>query len=866
MNKDESRRRRRLEPYRAKRSAQRTPEPFGGDARVRPRLFCVQKHAARRLHYDFRLEWGGTLWSWAVPKGPCLDPKVNRLAVQVEDHPVDYADFEGVIPSGEYGAGAVIVWDLGMWVPLDDPDQMDATGKLHFELRGYKLHGIWLLLRTAGKEWLLRKKPDAWSKAAAAPFGEESVLSGLSLEELRDGHDRVQQTQAELATLGAATRELNVDTLDLTLAETADAPFASPDWIFELKYDGYRALAARQAGAPKLRSRNGHDLAAFFPELVRSLRRLPYDDIVLDGEMVVLDLAGKPDFQALQKRSKLRHRHDIERATVEQPATLFIFDLLGFAGLDLRGLPLVERKRHLQLLLPRAGPLRFADHVVEHGSAFFDKVAALGLEGILAKRADSKYVGRRTPQWLKIVVEHHGDFVVCGFTQPKGSRSGFGALHLGLYENESLVYAGRVGTGFDDKQLRALHAMLNPLRQDVCPCTGNISADAEHVWVRPEAVAEVHFKEVTRDGLLRAPVFVRMRDDKLARECIRDAATRPRGDDKAEPGLDSGASDSPATQAAVIGASSGAGARATPQPFQFTNLEKVFWPEDGLTKGALIDYYRRVASRLLPYLRDRPLVLTRYPDGIHGKSFYQKNAPEFVPEWIRRVRVWSDSSEREIEYFVCDSEEALLYIANMGAIPLHVWPSRVQTLQHPDWCILDLDPKTAPFAHVVTLARAIYALCEEIGLPSFVKTTGSTGLHVLIPLGGQCTFDQSRQLGQLIARHIESQHASIATTLRNPALRAGRVYLDTLQNRHGQLLVAPYSLRPLPGAPASAPLTWKEVGARLGPRQFTLRNMPARLARQHRDPLLLVLDAKPDLVSALAALAQRLDDPGGRRP
>jgi len=889
MNKDESRRRSRLEPYRAKRSAQRTPEPFGGDARVRPRLFCVQKHAARRLHYDFRLEWGGTLWSWAVPKGPCLDPKVNRLAVQVEDHPIDYADFEGVIPSGEYGAGAVIVWDLGMWVPLDDPDQMDATGKLHFELRGYKLHGIWLLLRTGGKEWLLRKKTDAWSTAAPPPFGEESVLSGLELEELRDGNDRVQRTQAELVTLGAGRRALDVDTIDLTLAETAEAPFSSPDWIFELKYDGYRVLAARQAGVAKLRSRNGHDLSANFPDLVRSLRRLPYDDIVLDGEMVVLDVAGKPDFQALQKRSKMRHRLDIGRATVEQPATLFVFDLLGFAGLDLRGLPLLERKRHLQALLPRAGALRFADHVTEHGSAFFDQVAALGLEGVLAKRADSKYVGRRTPQWLKVVVEHHGDFVVCGYTRPKGSRTGFGALHLGLYEDEALVYAGRVGTGFDDKQLRSLHAVLDPLRQDDCPCTGNISADAEHVWVRPEAVAEVRFKEVTRDGLLRAPVFVRMRDDKLARECIRDAATRPRGDDASD--SDAGSGDQPAEvePASAAGDNGESGrtlsdattmqerprprkppapqaiARSTPQPFSFTNLDKIFWPEDGLTKGAMIDYYRRVAPRLLPYLHDRPLVLTRYPDGIHGKSFYQKNAPEFVPDWIRRVRVWSDSSEREIEYFVCDSEEALLYIANMGAIPLHVWPSRVQSLQHPDWCILDLDPKTAPFAHVVTLARAIRELCEDIGLPSFVKTTGSTGLHVLIPLGGQCTFDQSRQLGQLIARHIESQHARIATTLRNPALRAGRVYLDYLQNRHGQLLVAPYSLRPLPGAPASAPLTWKEVDDRLAPRQFTLRNLPARLARQRRDPLLPVLDAKPNLVAALAALAQRLDDRGKDR-
>ena len=891
MNKDDSRRRSRLEPYRAKRSAQRTPEPFGG-AGPRPRLFCVQKHAARRLHYDFRLEWGGTLWSWAVPKGPCLDPQVNRLAVQVEDHPVDYADFEGVIPGGEYGAGAVIVWDLGRWLPLDDPDALEATGKLHFELHGYKLRGTWLLLRTRGKDWLLRKKPDAWATAAEHAFNEESVLSGLSLEERRDGQARAATTVAALAELGAPRRAVEARSLDLTLAETAPEAFSGPEWIFELKYDGYRVLAAREQGRPLLRSRNGNDLTPLFPELARVLRTLPYDGLVLDGELVVPDDQGKPEFQALQQRSQLRRSRDIEVAAVRRPAALYAFDLLAFEGFDLRGLPLQQRQRLLRPLVPRTGPLRLAEHVVEHGTAMFESVRQLGFEGVIAKRADSKYVGRRTPLWLKIVVERTGDFVVCGFTAPRGNRTGFGALQLGAQANGSLVYAGRVGTGFDDRQLRELRAALDAMVQREPPCRG-APAEADTHWVRPEWVVEVRFKEVTRDGLLRAPVFVRLRDDKSPHECTlppghwsetaeasdadlaagdddapsSDADTQSTDADTQSADADTASTekgtrpvdDGPATPSAASAARRTTAPAAVPRSFQFSNLDKVFWPEEGTTKGELIQYYRTVAPWLLPYLRDRPLVLTRYPDGIHGKSFYQKSAPEFVPRWIRRMRVWSDSSEREIEYFLCDDEDALLYIANLGAILLHVWPSRAEALQHPDWCILDLDPKTAPFLHVVRLARAIHALCDEIGLESFVKTTGSTGLHVLVPLGGQCTFEQSRQLGSLLSRVIEAEHADIATTVRNPALRGGRVYLDFLQNRHGQLLVAPYSVRPLPGAPVSAPLRWSEVTTRLQPRQFTLHNLPARLARQRRDPLLPILTAKPDLLGALGALAVRLE-------
>jgi bifunctional non-homologous end joining protein LigD len=367
-----------------------------------------------------------------------------------------------------------------------------------------------------------------------------------------------------------------------------------------------------------------------------------------------------------------------------------------------------------------------------------------------------------------------------------------------------------------------------------------VPAGAGQFWVDPLWVAEVRFKEETPDGLLRAPVFVRLRDDKRPEECVRAPA-------KAEepPEL-------PPAPATPV--------RPPAPEVRFSNLEKLYWPEDGITKGDLIQYHETVAPWLLPYLKDRPLVLTRYPDGIHGKSFYQKNAPDFVPDWIRTETIWSEHAQKEIAYFVCNDVETLLYLVNLGTIPLHVWSSRVGSIPHPDWCILDLDPKGAPFANVVTLARAIYELCEEIGLPSFVKTSGSTGLHVLLPLGGQTTYEQSRMLGHLLARVIEARHPDIATTARNIAARKGRVYLDYLQNRHGQLLVSPYSVRPLPGAPVSAPLTWEEVTQRLTPQRFTVLNLPARLERRSEDPVLPVLETRPDLIATLGSLSRFLDD------
>lgn len=822
---------------------------MGSGGASRPRLFVVQKHDARRLHYDFRLEWRGTLWSWAVPKGPSPDPAVKRMAVHVEDHPVEYADFEGKIPKGNYGAGAVIVWDTGLWIPLDDPDRALEAGKLHFLLQGYKLRGEWILVRLkkgGPKDWLLMKKADAHARPGEeAPYPETSILSGLTVKEMRDGSKQAAALRKTLASVGAPRRKLDPMRLPLMLAETAKAPFSGPDWIFELKYDGYRVLAVRDTGGTaRLRSRNGHDLTATYPEIARVMRALPYGRVVLDGELVVLDDAGRPSFARLQKRSQLRRKLDIERATIGLPAAMFAFDLLEFEGYDLRSLPLVERKALLRRVVPAAGAIRFADHVAEHGEAMLEGVRKMGLEGIMAKKAAAPYRGGRSPAWLKLPIEKTGDFVVCGYTEPEGTRTGFGALHLGIHEDGKLVYAGRVGTGFTDAQLRDFAAALAAHRRKTPPCRGaTLPKGEKHAWVRPEWVVEVRYKTVTEDGLLRHPSFLRVRDDKDPADCTREPVVAP----------------PPAGRAAFEGPDEEPAAEPeapAEHRIQLSNLKKVFWPGEKITKGDLIDYYRTVAPWILPYLRDRPMVLTRYPDGIAGKSFYQKNAPDFIPGWVRTESIYSNSSEREIKYLVCDDLDMLIYIVNSGAIPLHLWSSRVATIQNPDWCILDLDPKGAPFAHVVTLAKAIHKLCETIGLPNYVKTSGSTGLHVLIPLGRQVTYEQSRTLGHLIARVIEAGHREIATTARVIRARKGKVYLDFLQNRRGQLLAAPYCVRPLPGAPVSAPLEWREVNAKLDPQQFTLRNMPGRLKRKKKDPVLAVLTDKPDLLGALTRLGE----------
>jgi bifunctional non-homologous end joining protein LigD len=843
-----------LDAYRAKRTLERTPEPAGVVAREGGRLFVVHQHAARRLHFDLRLEMEGVLRSWAVPKGPSYDPAEKRLAVMVEDHPLEYGDFEGIIPKGNYGAGAVIVWDRGRWNPIGDPEEGLAQGKLLFELEGYKLRGTWTLvkLKKSEKDWLLIKERDAWASADGDALPAESVLSGLTVEDLGAGRDRGEAIRRELVRLRAPRRRVELDSVGLMLADTAEQAFSRKGWWFEPKLDGYRVLAAREEGEPRLVTRNRNDCSTSFPEILRAVAALPFERLVLDGEVVALDATGRPSFQRLQGRARLSRPPDIRHAAVNTPVTYYAFDLLGFEDFDLRPLPLSARKSILRRVLPPVGPLRYLEHVEQEGEALYQEAARLGLEGVVAKKADSPYRAGRSPAWLKVRSRKTADFVVVGFTAPKGSRGGFGALHLADYVNGKLVYAGRAGSGFTEKELGEVRRTLEQHRRQDAPCSGPLAARKSTArppgkgttWVEPLLVCEVEYTEWTDEGLLRQPVFLRFRSDKKPEECVREpagvrSARTASGDEPSLPRLPRRA--------------------AAPAPrVDFTNLDKVYWPEDGYTKGDLIGYYRAVAPWLLRYLRDRPVVLTRYPDGIAGKSFFQKDAPGFAPEWIRTERMWSEDTQREIDYFICDDEPSLLYVVNLGSIPLHLWASRVPTLERPDWCVLDLDPKAAPFAHVVEVALAARKLCERIGLPVFVKTTGSTGLHLMIPLGRQCTHEQARSLGELLARCLVERLPEIATITRQVSQRDGRVYVDYLQNGSGKLIVAPFSVRPLPGAPVSVPLEWREVNRRLDIRKHTIKTVPERMRKLGRDPLAEVLERSPDLVGALGRLMQEL--------
>ena len=853
-----------LSAYRAKRSPDRSPEPVGTVSPAVGRLFVVHKHAARQLHFDLRLEMDGVLRSWAVPKGPSYDMNDKRLAVKVEDHPLEYGDFEGVIPKGNYGAGGVIVWDRGEWVPLEDWREGLEKGKLLFELKGYKLHGKWTLvkIKKSEKDWLLIKERDAWVKSPGDQFPEESVLSGLTVEQVTEGVTPGSRLRQVAEAAGAVRTRVDPGKVQPMLAETAQEAFTRDGWIFELKLDGYRLLASKWNNEVRLVTRNGNDYTAVFPEIARAIKALPADEFILDGEVVVLDPNGIPRFSLLQQRGRLQSQADIKRAAVELSATYFAFDLLAIGDFDLRPLPLEQRKVLLPEVVPKLGPVRRLDHVVREGEALLRSVESLGLEGIIAKRADAPYRAGRTAQWLKIKAEQSGDFVIVGFTEPKGSRNHFGALQLADYVGGTLVYAGRVGTGFDERKLEELGTMLRPIVRPDPPCTGPLVDGASEpsraipeikttTWVEPVHVCEVRYREWTPDGLLRHAALLRLRPDKPPHDCERQREVAP-----AVPAP--GAVREPATAETTDVPPVPAPREPVKKTFNYSNLNKVYWPAERYTKGDMIEYYRAVSPWLLPYLRNRPLVMTRYPDGIDGKSFYQKDAPEFAPDWIRTVAIWSEDTQRDIRYFVVDDLESLLYVANLGTIPLHIWASSVGSLEQCDWCVIDLDPKDAPFSDVIRTAQVLHRLCESAGLPNYVKTTGKTGLHILLPLGRQCTYEQSRQLGELLARLVLRETADIATITRHVTKRGAKVYLDYLQNRHGQTIVAPFSVRPLPGATVSMPLAWDEVNDSLDPRSFTIRNAVERLEALGSDPVAPVLRDKPDLARVLQKLAKGL--------
>jgi len=893
-----------LEAYRAKRDFGRTPEPAGtpgaaappgasgeppppaasGAGTVPAPIFCVQKHHARQLHYDFRLEMAGVLKSWAVPKGPSLDPKEKRFAARTEDHPREYAAFEGVIPPDNYGAGSVMLWDHGTWEhlgPSADPAADVAAGKLDFILHGHKLAGRFALVRLGGsgrprgggeedapaKDWLLLKKRDAFSRPGSEVTAEAdySVKSGLSLAEIAADAPAVWNpaTRRLLESSPHAARAPHPAAVAPALATLAAVPPAGDEWLHELKHDGVRVLGhvsgargggSGEAAAERVRlvSRSGRDQTALYPEIAEALAALVADTAILDGEIVTLDAAGRADFQRLQPRMQAAPR-EVERLRREVPVVAFVFDLLYLDGYDLRRMPVEERKAVLAALLDGAPPvLLYSDHVIGQGAAFFDLAARSGVEGIVSKRLGSPYVGRRTASWIKVKRVEDREFVIGGFTAPQGSRPHFGALLIGLYDDEGrLHYVTRVGSGFDDANLATLHRVL-VARERPAPPFVDPPAIADARWVAPDLVARVKYAEWTRDGGLRAPVFLGLAPDVAPGDCRLVEKERA-------------ARSAPAAAADVLADGQAPAVRRgalvdlTPRPgeVRLANPDKVLFPDDGITKREVFEYFRLVAPVLLPHLENRPLSLQRWPDGIRAPSFFQKDAPDVLPPYVRTAPIAGSDEKRPTRFIIAENESTLLWLANLTAFTLHPWGSRLPTLEHPDFMILDLDPKDAPFARVVSLARALAELLAAIGLRGYPKTTGSSGLHIYVPLVPEYTYEQVREFAELLGHVLVARRPEEATLEMKVDERKGRVFVDYLRNQMGQTAAGPYVVRALPGAPVSAPLHWDEVNAELTPRRFTIRNMGSRLAAAG-DLWAPVRTDQQRLEAPLAALAELL--------
>ena len=768
-----------LGEYRKKRDPKRTPEPFGGGKRGRPPIFVVQRHDARRLHYDFRLERDGVLASWAVPKGVPLEPGEQRLAVHVEDHPLEYASFEGEIPKGNYGAGQVEIWDSGTYELIEEK----RDGGLTVRLRGRRLAGTWALVpaRLSGEErnWLLIRKRDETAGAT--------------------------RERADYAPM---------------LATLASAVPSGRGWLYEVKWDGYRALARVAGGAATLTSRNGNDLTGRFAGVARQIERaLKTTDCVLDGEVCALDEEGRSSFSAMQQGTG--------------PLVYYVFDVLEVEGEPLVDLPLLDRRTRLERLLDRRNRTVRLSEAFEDGEALYEAAKARRLEGVIAKRADSRYAqGRRTRDWLKVKTHGRQEFIIAGYTKGQGRRSGrFGSLVLAVRRGGELSYVGNCGTGFTEADIDELLVKLRPLERDeppfaVVPKMPKVRK-GDVVWVEPKLVCEVEFAEWTRDGRLRAPSYQGLREDKRASEVRRE-----------EPLADE--------------------IRKGKRVLKLSNLDKVFWPEEGIRKGDLAAYYRAIAPVLLPHLKDRPFTMKRYPDGWQGGHFFQKDAPKHMPSWIPRRAYLSTSRQsrekRIIDYPLVNDQLALLWMVNMGCIDMNTWYSRIDRPDRPDFVLFDLDPSPdVGFAETVQVALLVKAAMDALGLTCFPKTSGADGIHVLVPLERRHTYDDTREFAEIVAGAIARTHRGLATTEWSKAKRRG-VLIDANQNGVGKTIASVYSVRPKAGAPVSTPLRWEEVNETLDPAAFT---MDAVLARVERDGDLFesVLTTRQSLTAALRSVS-----------
>ena len=843
-----------LDVYRKKRDEDRTNEPFGadppeGDAPTWSGSFVVHLHDATRKHYDLRLERGGVLLSFAVPHGPSLDPLKKHLAIQTEDHPIEYLDFEAVIPDGNYGAGPMIVWDRGR-VAYREVSAEDSLkrGKVDFDLHGYKLRGRFALVRTKDnpKQWLLFKKEDAFSSKTRDITASEprSVLSGLTVEELgRSAKIAGDLEDRARALPGAKIGRVDGSKMVPMLCASTVVLLDDPSFLYELKLDGMRVLAQKDGDKVALTNRKLRDFTAVFPEIARAVKALPAKRALLDGEVVAFDGAGRPSFGRVAQRLHLTRAHDIRLQMAEIPVAFVAFDLLGFGDVDLREAPLIERKRLLQELLHGAGVMRMLDHLEGDGRPLFDFCRANRLEGLVAKRRDSKYDPgpRRNGDWVKVKCERDDDFVVVGLARGEGKRKDLGALDLATYEGDRLVHRGKVGTGFDDRTIAALLERLTPLEVPTKQAEGEyMPAPSGRLHLRPEVVVSVRYLGWGSDGNARFPVFRGVREDVSPRDCH----ARPKDDEEKAPAAE--------VRTASDVSASGPARREAPPKINITNKTKVLFPEDGITKGALCAYYESIAPAILPYLHERPVALVRYPDGIHGKSFYQWNVPMGVPSWVKTGYMpHDDGQDRQV--FLINDVETLLVVANLAAIPIHILASVSGAREECQFFTVDLDVELATFADGAVLALSLKQLLDSIGLPSFLKTSGQSGLHVLAPLGPGIPYEAARTLTELCGRLLVQRHPDRATMERVIAKRGARVFVDTGQTGRSRTIVAPWSVRAKPGAPVSMPLKWDELTVTLDPQAFTIRTARARFDAVG-DPMSALLTTKPDVVSAIGKL------------
>ncbi|MBJ2125175.1 DNA ligase D [Flavobacterium sp. IB48] len=824
-----------LSKYNQKRDFKQTREPKGKVEKSEDELiFVVQKHAASHLHYDFRLEMDGVLKSWAVPKGPSMDPEVKRLAMMVEDHPYSYKDFEGTIPEGNYGAGIVIVWDNGTYTSdektVSDEKQLLSDlekGRLSFILKGKKLKGEFSLVKLHGKQenaWLLIKKKDQYASDADILEKDKSVISKRSLEQLiAKSEKQASKTEEKTAEKKAVKKKTNPKTekaefLKPMLASLREKPFDNEEWIFENKYDGYRTIAVINAQHADLFSRNQLSFTENFKPIAEELQQIDHN-VVFDGEVVVENDAGKADFQLLQNYMK----------TGIGNLKYYVFDLLNLDGNLITELSLLERKELLKILFNKYSfsNVFYSEHTVGDGIQQFEKAVKNKTEGIIAKKSDSTYtVNRRSSNWLKIKTANEEEAIIIGITEPKNSRKYFGALLLGQYDGKKLHYIGKCGTGFTKAILKELYTKLKPHFIEKSPLDEKVPLRDPIQWIKPKVVCQVKFSEWTQDQHLRHPVYLGLRIDKKAEEVFlsfkKEDLTQLNSDEMTitpENKKEKNEND----YDLKIGKTT----------LHLTNQNKIYFPKDKITKGDIVQYYNEVSELILPYLKDRPESMNRFPNGIDSPSFYQKDVDvDKIPKWLKTKKIFSESNNADIDYLICNNKETLLYMANLGCIEMNPWNSTIKHIQNPDWLVIDLDPAKDDFKQVVQTALVVKEVLDELETECLCKTSGASGLHIYIPLGAQYDYDSIKILAELIAKEVHSRLPDITSVDRSIKKRKNKLYIDFLQNRRGQTLAAPYSVRPKPSATVSTPLEWNEVNDKLHPSQFTIKNVLKRFEKK----------------------------------